>query len=425
MKKIIFIITIFLIVKNVNAETIYGEYYKVASLNNEPMDEIKIDTYKIYNTYDFAYKDLGYLEENNEYIKDENDYIEKEIVATNIENADEYITVRTSLLDRNYIILKNISKNLKIYEIEVYYNDEKIEYSISNNNQFSQTNSNNINNIKDEDFNTYYIYTQPRIDLMIGFKEMYKLKDLKVIIHIEENSLSSFILYLENKTFIKLNNNKKHTITFSNEEIQDVTYSYKETIKLYKYYEKYLLKKDIYVKDGENLLLEDYKIINDYYKRDKLILKDNLIINSKDTNVNSFISYSSNEVIINNNIDNTKNGTYKCIFILNDIKIEKDVIVELEKNNLTSNINNQNSIKLNKEKDLNKKTYISKKTKTKSQKLKTTTTTQKINKKVTTTNIVNKIYKKTKRRKSKILKIIILILFMVIEIILLLKKKKR
>lgn len=44
--------------KNVNAETFYGNYYRVDQLENEQIDEIKIETYKTYNTYEITYKDF-------------------------------------------------------------------------------------------------------------------------------------------------------------------------------------------------------------------------------------------------------------------------------------------------------------------------------------------------------------------------------
>ena len=118
MKKIILLLILFFITINVKAETIYGQYYKVNSLNNEPLDEVKIERYKIFNTFETIYKDLGYLEENNIYIKDENDYIEKEVILTEPKDNTIFVEVITPVEEIDKIILKDKTKNIKIYEIE-------------------------------------------------------------------------------------------------------------------------------------------------------------------------------------------------------------------------------------------------------------------------------------------------------------------
>ena len=69
MKKIILFISLILFIRNVDAETFYGTYYKVDNIYNEPTDEIKKEEYKLYNTYKINFIDLGYLQENNEYVK--------------------------------------------------------------------------------------------------------------------------------------------------------------------------------------------------------------------------------------------------------------------------------------------------------------------------------------------------------------------
>ena len=116
MKKILTIILISLsFMKNIFAETINGEYYKVDGSNLTESDEIKIDKYKVYNTYDIERIDIGYLEENKEYIKDENDFIIKEELTPTYNNEDEYINIYTSEVNRKYIILTNLTEMYKLY----------------------------------------------------------------------------------------------------------------------------------------------------------------------------------------------------------------------------------------------------------------------------------------------------------------------
>lgn len=464
-KKIIFLISLFVMIKSVNAETIYGEYYKVESLFNEPLDEIKIDSYKVYNTYKLEYVDLGYLEENNKYIKDENDYIEGLFDTTIDNDSEEYITISTLSLERNTIFFGDIDTNFKVSEIEIYYKNEKIDYEINNEHIYR-----NIEYIKDDDTNTIFENTRNYNNLVLVLNKYYPSEYLKVIIHTEENTSFNFKIYVDNKIPIKINSSNKHIITFNTDKSDtNALYQYKEFKRLYKYYKNEKNIKNIYVKSGDNILLDDYKIITEYYKRDKLVIDDNLVINKNSTDINSFIKYSSKDVIISDNIDYTKNGTYKCKFILNDIEIEKDVIVALNENsNLINNkseenilLNEQENTILNKQEDIildrkdlnnevkentetlettnsinkkikrNKTNKVNKKVKTTKQIKKETTT------KKTTNNIKNlnnsknttkdtKITNKFKNiNNKKIIKLIILILITIIEIYLIRKKKKK
>lgn len=449
MKKIILILSLIIFAKNVNAETFYGNYYKVEQLENEQTDEIKIDSYKTYNTYEIIYKDLGYLEENQLYIKDENDYIE-EMVDTTKDNiyGDEYIIISTLSLKRNTIFFGNIDTNFKISEIEIYYKDKKIDYMVNDENLYP--------NINDNDLNTIFENKRSNGNLVLRLNEFYDSKDLKVILYTPENSHSTFKIYLENKVPIEINNSKKHIITFNNEESSiEALYEYKEINRLYKYYDEQKNIKNIYVQNGENLLLDDYKIINIFYKRDKLILSDSLKINTKEQDINSFILYSSNNVITNHNVDYTKNGVYKCEFILNDIKVTKDIIVDIKENNAfeeiiskennaieeiiskenikTINNKTNNNIELNriiKKEKIKPKTTIKKTTTNnikKTTEIYKTTSNIKKNTEINKTKQVKndtKIIKKIKLN-NRIIRMIILIIFIILEIIIMYKKKKR
>lgn len=421
MKKIILLLILFFITINVKAETIYGQYYKVNSLNNEPLDEVKIERYKIFNTFETIYKDLGYLEENNIYIKDENDYIEKEVILTEPKDNTIFVEVITPVEEIDKIILKDKTKNIKIYEIEVYYQDKKIEYTVDDIGYYPVIGENIITSIYDNDTNTYYKDRRPNLPLELNLMNKYNLEDLKIIIYSDNDILPKFNLDLGHLININLYN-KKHIITFKNSEIQDAIYSYKDIIKLYKYYEEQKLKKDIYVKEGKNLLLDDFKIIEEFYKREKIVLKDNLTITNTKDDINSLIEYSSNKVITKCDINYTKNGNYQCKFILNDINIEKNILVNIDENEKVINITSKN-IKLNKG---NNKVKTIKKNKKTTRKLQT----KEIITKPTELKEKNKIVLKEKEIKKQnynknIIKVMILIIFIIIEIIIIYKKKKR
>lgn len=339
MKKILilFIILLSSYIRKVNAEVIYGNYYKVDTIKEEQVDEIRINSYKLYNTYKIEYEDLGYIEENDLYIKDLNDYIYEEKLCDNINNSTEYATVNLSKINKEKLALTigNINLGAKINEIEVYYKGEKVNYEIGNEEDFNKFGL-NIDKIYDNNLETFYSHNVSYLSIYIKFIEKYNLEDIQLIIHTDGNNKIGFLFYYDNRPQIILNNNDitKHIISFNitDDNVGNVEYLYKKNIKLYKHYKENFIKENVYVKEGDNLILGDYIEINEYYKRDKLVLNDNLIIDSKDKLVENFIEYSSDNVNVLCNIDYQINGVYKCNFILNDINIEKDIFVNINNN---------------------------------------------------------------------------------------------
>ena len=152
MKKILIIFCLIYCIssKKVIAETIFGEYKSVDNLSKEKSDEIKIETYKLYNTYSVYYEDMGYMKENPEYVIDKKDYIYEEIITKDYENSDEYITINIDYLNKKktLIILSDFF-NLKIYELEITNKGEKINYTVPN------ILNENIKNIYDNHLNTF------------------------------------------------------------------------------------------------------------------------------------------------------------------------------------------------------------------------------------------------------------------------------
>ena len=116
------------------------------------------------------------------------------------------------------------------------------------------------------------------------------------------------------------------------------------------------------VKSIDNLNKDEYLIVKDiYFKRDKLVLKDNIEINNSNTKIIDFIEYSSGNVMLDYNIKYNINGLYYCIFKLNDIIVKKDVLVNID--NYIKQENNIIKLASNKEvkivkKNNNYKKYI-------------------------------------------------------------------
>ena len=285
MKKILIVIFLFPII--VKAETFYSDYKLTKSLDNLDKDLYKIETIKKYNTFNYIKKDLGYLEENNNYIKDEKDYIEKTIESSNYdENKEQNIIIHPYVYNKTnsiYISFKYQHFYLKIYEVEVYVNDKKINYT---------TNLDIAKNIMDNDYNTYYIPFLWFKSIGIFFEETYDLNDIKLIIYAssttdESISIDTMFGY---KINLNKNNTKKYNIYFKFDNNYKVDYYYLSKEKLYKYYylEKEILNKYEEYNPNINLILNDYIVEKKYYKRDKLVLKDKIIFKNKSDNINMY-----------------------------------------------------------------------------------------------------------------------------------------
>lgn len=342
MKKVlvVFIFSFSIFIRNTYAETFYGEYYKVDNIDGLNEDLIKIDSYKIYNTFKLEYEDMGYMMENDDYLKDEDDYIYEESLVNEYRDSDTHIKINTTYENMDILHFNYLSENIKIYEVEFYYKNEKINYTINNLNHFLDINQLDITNINDGNYDTYYtnIITHQYLRACISFNllKMYNLNDLKIVVYTKQGDNSDITMVLDNYKYFELYNNidRKHIITFNTVDKvnENVEYFYKERIKLYKYYKENKIILNNYVREGDNLILDDYNIVNEYYKRDKIILKDDFIINNKDMTIDDFIEYSSGNLVKDCDINYDVNGKYNCKFILNDIKIEKEVIVDIEDN---------------------------------------------------------------------------------------------
>ena len=450
-KKIIFIAVIFLsFCNNIYAETFYGEYRSVLEVGNYKEDEVYKESYKIYNTYKKEYIDLGYIEDNELYIKDENDYVEKVI------DNDEYIEIVTPTSSVFQFLFYNIPINTKINELEIYIKETKDNYSIYNKHKLGNT----INYLNDNNLNTSFIQIYDKT-ISILLSKRFNINDIILVFHTDIcNDVNMNMLVGGNKVPILLTNNikKKHIITFNYNkslESDEVYYKNKETRKLYKHNKENIIKLNNYVKEGENILLDDYKEINNIFVRDKLILKDNLIINNKNIKILDLIEYSTDNVFVDCNINYKVNGIYSCDFILNDIKITKDITIDIKDNNIYEfkeelleepeietnkdeevyleheKVNDNNiitkdkNIQINKEKiniNINRKTI--KKPQTNS---KDTYTVKKQNISISDENNISKeklIGKKDKKKFIYIIKCIILFILIIIEITLY-KKRKR
>ena len=422
MKKILIVIFLFPII--VKAETFYSDYKLTKSLDNLDKDLYKIETIKKYNTFNYIKKDLGYLEENNNYIKDEKDYIEKTIESSNYdENKEQNIIIHPYVNNKTnsiYISFKYQHFYLKIYEVEVYVNDKKINYT---------TNLDIAKNIMDNDYNTYYIPFLWFKSIGIFFEETYDLNDIKLIIYasstIDESiSIDTMFGY---KINLNKNNTKKYNIYFKFDNNYKVDYYYLSKEKLYKYYylEKEILNKYEEYNPNINLILNDYIVEKKYYKRDKLVLKDKIIFKNKSDNIEDFIEYKTDNVSYTCDINKEINGNYLCEFKIGNKVYLKRVIVDIyDKDDSNSNILENGNNFENKTYQVKNINYNKKTTKKKIiNNKKVINKTNTLNKKNINNNINNDNVIELNDNKNNYLKILIILILMCINIFLIKKSK--
>lgn len=416
MKKIVlFIILFFSFLNFVNGETYYGKFRLVDDIKEYKDDLLKIETFKLYNTYKTNYIDMGYMVENDIYIKDENDFKEEYTNVDVNDFDDEYINIKNNIEKVHYIIIYLLDSNVKINELEIYDKEQKLYYEFS-------SNSKELNKMKDNNLDTYADCSKTN-GFYLRIFNSYKVSDLTIKIFTDDFVDYDLKLVLSNdESFITLHNNDKnvHIISFNNnEKIEDkITYEYKGIKKLYKHYKEEKEPLNHYIESGENIILDDYIEISNYYVRDKIEIEDNIIINDLEQQVIDSIEYSSNNVDIKCDIDYEVNGIYTCDFILNDIYFRKNVIVDIPvKEEIIENDT------------LTKDTYVDN-YEIKYEKVNNIKEEIKIEKLTSDSN--NKVLDKPKEKNSNkknrllnIIKYILIINLVIIEILLFIKKKKK
>lgn len=306
--------------------------------------------------------DLGYIERNNNYIIDENDfkfiygewmpYNEKDI--ENIEIRREYIYSTINPL--RCIEISNT--DLKIREIEIYHNDEKLKYSIS----CTQCGGQNTNYLNDGIINDTKTYTnEKRGKLVLRLKKEYPLNELKIKINVT-NINNSFDLIFSNDYYkydntitknIKLNNNEEtieiddsweFNVEYSNpittnEYIENTWYrkvenksEYRTVTKLFRHYEKELINNNVIQESIPipTISKTSYQLLENTVTS-KIKFNNSKVVSKKNNNENK-----SNEIINQlNNIDNEMDhkDIIKSIPKIKDIN-EQNIMENISTNKL-------------------------------------------------------------------------------------------
>lgn len=384
MKKIMLFLILVLTTIQVKAQVYYSDYkgYEKVEEKVEESDTVKLkieDRYLVFKESKIEAFYPRYMEINDMIKTNETKIVESswlderpnELIGRNIitGNLYEYQNMK-KIRYIKFNELTNTKSKFYFSEIRIYNEAERLDYKIL-------TDKKNINIIKDDDLHNFIGFDEDE-ELVIDLKENVDITDLRLMVHIyivddsdinfkinilgeerqniyawtnihssltlEENREAS---YLIDQDHFKLQDPVYNEPSLSEEEIFETNFrkvrqvtkykSQDEYVKYEKYEKEYL--DDYYL---EEEIPEGYQIDLDskkefYYikTRDKVEIKDRLIIDSYDTKLEDFILFTTvDDIKITSNINYYKNGEYDINFILPFKTVKKKVIVDIKENYL-------------------------------------------------------------------------------------------
>lgn len=338
MKKIIIVFLLLIPIK-VNGKVIYSDYYlykENESVFYEENDLLKREEKTLYNNYLLVREDIGYLSlNNNDYLVDEDDYIEKEVYLDSYEEGatgPHTSFINTYNKDFQYIIMNNFKEgDIKFNKMFFYLSGERIHFTIHNTNFLFRDNVGN-NSQMILNFNRLL----PMDELVIDFHFTIMHSDEITFDFYLTDDLNSDYTLFENKV-IRHDETEIYSVNFKGYEKKHYFLS-KEIL-----YKHYLMNKEItnqYTKEPlSNYLhdLNDKKIVYDYYKRDKIIINEE-VNNLNDT----IIEYSSSNIAKINNLNLFENGIQNI-----EICLESGFCFKEEININIQEINNEKITEIN------------------------------------------------------------------------------
>ncbi len=347
MKKLFLIVILFLFMPDVLAvsSTYYGEYSEYFTSSDEILesDTTLVEEYKEYQYYKQIEKDLGYnYHMGDDYIVDYDDYIFTEFSDYYyeypiIEDYDHQIISRFyyehyRMMPFKHLIFNNISGSygaLRIPEIEIFANGKKVDYEVICDPCTNFFDSIVKNGNKKEYLNTVYNGGELKIEL----DDYYYFNELEIRVYLYDisDNIKTYDMYMSpdgsiESAYLKYNfaNDFKYNnldeITFIEKLEEDYVYynpmfedsilkdnnfvlfpnkleqvtKYKYRKYLYRHYENELKVCDE-VSEECVFKSEDYETFYKYKVRDKLTIKENIEISSKD-DIPDYIVYSSSKV---------------------------------------------------------------------------------------------------------------------------------
>jgi len=380
MKKLFLLFFGLILTVNVSAKTYYSDYseYKLSDIKIEESDivdtkvEVKYLMYKENKIETFypSYIEINDMTKTNETKIETSDWLDEkpnELIGRNIIEKQfyEYQDIKKI----RYVKISNLintKTNFDFAELIILNGLEKIDYDIKSDYE-------DINKIKDSDLESYVTFSKDD-EIIIDLKQGVYIHNLKLGFHVHIDYTSDIYftielfgeefenVYAERTIFSPLNtledNHAMYLIDEAHFNLVNPLYEEKQLSEKYVISTKFrtinLITKykteDLYIKYEkiEKQYLDDYYLepIEGYYldlntkkefyyirTRDKVEIKDNLIIDNYDTKLEDFIiSTTVDNIKITSNMNYYKNGTYDINFILPFKTINEKLKVNIAEN---------------------------------------------------------------------------------------------
>ena len=441
MKKIILLML--LIPNIVIANTVYTEYEPFILNTTEYLEEteiIKREEVKLYNTYseELEEKYLTIEDANQEYQIDYNDVIYEE--KNSLEHSEYAYDYQTKCFNENYytnkIFISDFSDNLIISEAKILSNRLKgVGINIENFGGFlphiANNNLTDIIKLNSDSILSFNLFGSTAID-DLTIKVYLPKQDLDKIsfkVKLSNKELTSEVILpanVDNVITIHFDNNFYNFLKENNFSTNNTCISYYSLkIPLYKHSKINKIKLNNYISlnNKDLFLMNDYKTTYNYYKREKIEVEDNYLLNNKEFDINEYIKSSTiplRELNIIHNINYKKAGIYNIdIYYQNNLLISKKIEYRID---TIDNFIIEPTTEKNTTKIYNKKVF--KQTITKKHTIYKTTNTR--TKNVNQTHKTVKSVKENKYEKSILITVIssLLIFLITFECILLYVNKK-
>ncbi len=341
-KKILILIIILLIISPsfVYAKFVYGEYQEFIMNTDEYMEEtdtLKREEVKFYNTYEIKKVDLGYKEECINC--DTSNYISEILESGDeIKGGIKYQPILALSTKFSFFMLYDFDYKIKINELNIYDNDNKVDYYFENSYQEK------YKYLNDGDIDTY-VELENDDKLGIYLKGTFLAENLVIEIVGDELSSKIFILFNGGKMPVLkvLANNIYFVDEFNSNELKNkygsIDYDFtdgagktfeslnpyykKEIIKYHCYGEEKVILNN-YVAVGSNLIYDDYITKYNYYIRTREEINDDIQEIKSEENLNS--EQSENKTVATNQVK-TKNKSNKVTSLINN-NVEKNISEE-------------------------------------------------------------------------------------------------
>lgn len=359
MKKILLIIFLLLVGSKVNASTYYSEYSEYSEYLPdliESNDLINVEKVKLYQLYKenitYEYLEDSIFEKTGNETEIETDWVNDISLVDQTKNVETCYNYQFALARQysNMVFVntsnrKIIIKYLKLYDMRtnsvildmeninlnesdkfVIKLDEFVNLSLMKLEIDIAGNDNINNNIKTD------IYVSKEIPISSNGDYITSIVGDTKKAYLAINDFSIYKIY-DKPTFYA----SECTENLPS-NIKEYEKLYRNTYKIYEYKIIDRIYTDKYSANNTDELYVDLQKSMNFYRykqRDKVIISDNLIIDSKDKKLIDFIEYSSinlDDIKITSNVNYNKNGIYQINFILPFKTVSKDITVNIEAN---------------------------------------------------------------------------------------------